>query len=353
MKIKATYRKYLLQFILPAGTSRGTYTEKSTWYLFLSDKENPGIIGVGECNILKDLSIDDVDNYEGEIQRICNEINASDFDLQDPLYTLPSIRFGLDTALLDLEQGGTKDLFPGSFTKGETGISTNGLIWMGSVEFMERQIAQKIASGFRCIKMKIGATDWESERRILSNIRKQYSASELTLRVDANGAYTDKTVYPILNDLARLDVHSIEQPIPAGNRKLMAQLCNSSPVPIALDEELIGISTRAQKTELVEYIKPQYLILKPALIGGFRAAEEWITLAEKQNIQWWATSALESNIGLNAISQWVATKINSLPQGLGLGSLYQNNIPSPLTLVKDKMYYLSDTNWDLKNITDA
>ena len=351
MKIKATYRKYLLQFILPAGTSRGTYTVKPTWYLFLSDKENPGITGIGECNILKDLSIDDVENYEDKIQRICNEINASDFDFQDPLYALPSIRFGLDMALKDLKQGGTKELFPGSFTKGETGISTNGLIWMGSIEFMEQQITKKIAAGFRCIKMKIGATDWESERSILSNIRKQYSATELTLRVDANGAYTEKTVYPVLEDLARLEIHSIEQPIRAGNWKLMAQLCNSSPVPIALDEELIGISTPAQKTKLAEYVKPQYLILKPALIGGFRAAEEWITLAEKQNIKWWATSALESNIGLNAISQWVATKNTSLPQGLGLGSLYQNNIPSPLTLVKDKMYYLTDNCWDLKNIS--
>lgn len=352
MKIKATYRKYLLQFILPAGTSRGVYTVKPTWYLFLSDKENRGITGVGECNILKDLSIDDVDNYEDEIQRICNEINAGDFDFQDPLYTLPSIRFGLDTALIDLEQGGTKVLFPGFFTRGDAGISTNGLIWMGSVEFMEMQITQKIAAGFRCIKIKIGATDWESERRIISNIRKQYPASELTLRVDANGAFTEKTVYGILEDLSRLDIHSIEQPIASGNWKLMAQLCTSSPVPIALDEELIGISTPIQKKELAEYIKPQYFILKPALIGGFRAADEWIKIADTLNIQWWATSALESNIGLNAISQWVATKNISLPQGLGLGSLYQNNIPSPLTLVKDKMYYLSHKCWDMKNITD-
>ncbi|MDA3928663.1 MAG: o-succinylbenzoate synthase [Prolixibacteraceae bacterium] len=342
MKLKATYHKHTLQFLQPAGTSRGTYTTKDSWFIFLTDDERTGI---GECSILRDLSIDDRPDFEEKLNKVCTEINAGTFKFDEPLFDFPAIQFGLETALLDLKYEGNKIIFPSKFTEGENGIPTNGLIWMGDKKYMREQIAQKLTLGFSCIKLKIGAIDWKSERQLIADMRKQFSSKELTIRVDANGAYTPLQATEVLHELAQLQVHSIEQPIKAGQWDQMAKLCESSPIPIALDEELIGIFSLEKKHELLKIIKPNYLILKPGLLGGFKASDEWITLSEKMNIGWWATSALESNIGLNSISQWVFTKNISLPQGLGTGMLFSNNIDSPLKLKGEKLYYNVNKNW--------
>ena len=343
MTVKASYRKHTLQFIRPAGTSRGTYLTKESWFLSLSDGKKTGI---GECSLLKELSIDDRPDFEEKLSQVCEEIDNGTFDFSQKLADFPALKFGLETALLDLQNGGQKILFPSLFTEGKAGIPTNGLIWMGDKTYMREQIAQKLEKGFSCIKLKIGAIDWPTEHEIIAEMRKRFPPSELTIRVDANGAYTPQQAEKVLAELAKLNVHSIEQPIKAGQPNEMAKLCASSPIPIALDEELIGINTTEQKINLIEKINPQFLILKPSLLGGFQASDEWISIAEKQGIGWWATSALESNIGLNAISQWIFTKKPTLPQGLGTGMLYSNNINSPLILIKDTMYYNTSKSWN-------
>jgi len=344
MQLKATYRKHSLQFLHPAGTSRGVYTTKDSWFLFLTDGEKTGI---GECSILKGLSIDDRPDFEFKLTKICDQINQDNFNFENHLHEFPSIQFGLETALLDLKNGGRHILYPSEFTEGKTGIITNGLIWMGDKTSMRLQIAEKLEKGFSCIKLKIGAIDWGTEKEIIAEIRRQFNAKELTIRVDANGAFTFHQAKTVLSELAEMQVHSIEQPIKAGNWDEMAKLCSSTPIPIALDEELIGIFPSEKKRELLQTIKPQYLIIKPSLLGGFNASEEWISLAGELNIGWWATSALESNIGLNAISQWVFTKNRDLPQGLGTGMLYSNNIDSPLALVGEKLFYDPGKKWEL------
>lgn len=342
--MRAKFYKHTLQFIRPAGTSRGTYTSKDSWFIILSENEKTGI---GECSILRDLSIDDRPDFEEKLSSVCEQINLESFDFDIPLFEFPAIQFGLETALLDLKNGGEHVPFPSLFTKGEKGIPTNGLIWMGNKKYMSEQIAQKLKHGFSCIKLKIGAIDWESERQLIAEMRKQFSASELTIRVDANGAYTFEQATEVLSELAEMQVHSIEQPIKAEQWDEMAKLCANTPTPIALDEELIGIYPESKKVELLKIIKPQYLILKPGLLGGFKACDEWITLAEKNSIGWWATSALESNIGLNAISQWVFTKNVSMHQGLGTGMLFSNNIDSPLRLKGEKLYYDPLKKWEI------
>ncbi|HKK67735.1 MAG TPA: o-succinylbenzoate synthase, partial [Bacteroidales bacterium] len=261
-------------------------------------------------------------------------------------HEFPAIQFGLETALADLQSVGKHILFPSEFTRGEKGIPTNGLIWMGDKKYMREQIDQKLEAGFSCIKLKIGSLDWSSEYAMINDMREQFNASELTIRVDANGAYSFDEALKVLNDLAKLEVHSIEQPIKAGGWKQMAALCQHSPLPIALDEELIGIHLHTQKIELLETIKPHYLILKPGLLGGFKSCNEWINLAKKHDTGWWATSALESNVGLNAIAQWVFTKHMQTQQGLGTGMLFSNNIDSPLTLVNEKLFYYPHKTWE-------
>jgi len=344
MKLKASYRKHTLQFLRPAGTSRGVYTTKDSWFFFLTDGE---ITGIGECSLLKGLSIDDRPDFEQKMIEICEQINLGIFDFDQPLSEFPSIKFGLETALLDFKNGGGHILFPSKFTEGKTGITTNGLIWMGNKTSMQQQIAEKMEKGFSCIKLKIGAIGWESEKEVIAEMRRQFSAKELTIRVDANGAFNFQQAKTVLSELAEMQVHSIEQPIKAGNWEEMSKLCSSTPTPIALDEELIGIYPFEKKRELLQAIKPQYLILKPGLLGGFAASDEWISLALEMNIGWWATSALESNIGLSAISQWVFPKKANLPQGLGTGMLYSNNVDSPLTLVGEKLFYDVDKKWNL------
>jgi o-succinylbenzoate synthase len=344
MKLTARYSKHTLQFLRPAGTSRGEYTTKDSWFIFISDGEKTGI---GECSLLKELSIDDCPDFEEKLAGVCDQINNDIYKFDQLLYEFPAIQFGLETALLDFHNGGNHILFPAEFTEGREGIVTNGLIWMGDKNYLRQQIAEKIEKGFSCIKLKIGAIEWPTERELIAEMRRQFSASELIIRVDANGAFSPVQAMKILSELEKLKVHSIEQPIKAGYWDEMANLCAVTPVPIALDEELIGILPKEKKRKLLKKIKPQYLILKPGLLGGFRTSDEWISLAEEEGIGWWATSALESNIGLNAIAQWTFTKKNPLPQGLGTGMLFSNNIESPLILAGEKLFYDTSKSWGL------
>jgi len=333
--MKASFKKYTLKFKQASGTSRGVYTTRDTWFISLSDGTNTGI---GECAPLPDLSIESLTKMSSKLLQVCEEIGYFS-SFPDELNAWPSIQFGLETALVDLKNGGNQILFPSSFTGGEEGIPINGLIWMGTPEFMKQQIRAKLDAGFRCIKLKIGSLDFKTEFELLKGIRKEFSADEITLRVDANGAYSFKMAQEHLKRLADLQIHSIEQPIEAGQWNEMAELCRQSPVPIGLDEELIGISGRIEMQKLLETIQPAYLILKPSLHGGFSGCEKWIEMAEKYNSGWWITSALESNIGLNAIAQWTF-QLNPIgEQGLGTGQLFTNNIPSPLEIEGDHLWF--------------
>lgn len=291
------------------------------------EEECPEVVGLGECALFRGLSADDRPGYEAKLQEVCRNIDRID---EVDLSEWSSIRFGVEMALADLRNGGRRIYFPSSFTHGEQAIEINGLVWMGDRDTMQRSIREKLDAGFHCIKLKIGAIDFEAELSLLRDIRQQFSAREVELRVDANGAFTPETAVERLEALSRFDLHSIEQPIRAGQWQQMARLCRISPIPIALDEELIGINHSAQKQALLEEINPQYIILKPALCGGFSGAAEWIRLAGERCIGWWVTSALESNIGLTALAQWTATLGNPMPQGLGTGQLYTNNLPSSL-----------------------
>lgn len=328
--IKASYFPYQLEFKKPSGTSRGILTYKKIWIVKLWNEENPEVFGLGECNPLVGLSIDDRDDFEEELKKICENIN--DFiDVES--YEFPSIRFAIETAHKDLMNGGKRILFDNEFSRGEKGIVINGLVWMGSKEEMSQQIAEKIEQGFKCIKLKIGAIDFETELALLKSIRDQYSESDIEIRVDANGAFTAHDALKKLEHLAKFKLHSIEQPIKQGQVEVMAKLCKVTPLAIALDEELIIHQRKDEKEILLKEIQPQYIILKPSLVGGWKASEEWIASAEKLNINWWITSALESNIGLNAIAQWTAELKTKTPQGLGTGGLYTNNFDSKLKII--------------------
>lgn len=330
----AEYFKYLLEFKRPSGTSRGVLLEKETFILEISEN---GKKGIGECAVFRGLSCDDRPDYEKKLQWLCKNIQKESVFLKEELKEFPSIWFGYEQALLNLQNGA--DLyFPSEFTQGIKPIIINGLIWMGDINYMEEQIQDKLEKGFHCIKLKIG-TDWKSEHEILQKLRQKFSKEKLELRVDANGGFTKEEAKVVLQQLADLNIHSIEQPVKAGNWNDMAELCAETPTPIALDEELIGIINLNEKINLLDTIKPQYIILKPALIGGFSGSEEWIFLAVQQNIGWWITSALESNIGLNAIAQYTFTKNNQMPQGLGTGSLFTNNFKSSLKLNGEKLFY--------------
>ncbi len=331
--MKARYSKKTFHFKRPSGTSRGILTEKHAWFLEVWHEEQPEIVGIGECSIIPGLSPDFVDfeSYERKLTEVCD-------DLSIDLTNWPSIQFGLETALLDLKNGGKGVIFENGFVEGKRHIPINGLIWMGDADFMQEQIEAKLSEGFTTIKLKIGAIDFQAEIELLTSIRKRYSKDEITLRVDANGAFSLHEAEEKLSALAKLDIHSIEQPIKQGQWEEMHKLCQSTPLPIALDEELIGINTTAEKIALLDTIQPQYIILKPSLHGGIVGTKEWIELAEDRNIPWWITSALESNIGLNAICQLTAEYDNNLPQGLGTGSLYTDNIPSGLSVLDGKIF---------------
>ena len=334
MDLKAKFHKKTFNFKRPSGTSRGVLTEKHSWFIELWDSNNPDVIGIGECSVIPGLSPDYADafTYETKIKSVCN-------DLEQDLSDWPSIKFGVETAFLDMQNGGKRILFDNKFSQSKTGIKINGLIWMGDEEFLQAQVKEKLQLGFTTIKMKIGALEFDKELRILDSIRKKYSAKEITLRVDANGAFSLDEAIKKLTLLSELDVHSIEQPIRAGQWNNMRILCRETPLPIALDEELIGINTKEKKIELLNTIKPQFIIIKPSLHGGISGSKEWIEIANNSEIQWWMTSALESNIGLNAICQLAAEFDNSLPQGLGTGSLYTENIKSNLVVQNGSIYF--------------
>ncbi len=341
--IKARYQKYELHFKQPAGTSRGVLKTRTVWYLFL---ETNGVTGLGECAPLQGLSIETPEQVEMQLEKICADpepfINNIDL-LQD----LPSLKFALESALLDLRNGGKRELFPSPFTHGEAGIPINGLIWMNEIGNMQDQIEEKLAAGFRCIKLKIGAKDFDQELELLKAIRELFSSDEIILGVDANGAFDKDSANEKLKRLAGLQLHSIEQPIRAGQWKEMAELCKTTPLPIALDEELIGINNREQKIQLLNTITPQFLVLKPSLHGGISGCDEWIELANELNIGWWITSYLESNIGLNAIAQWAFTKNTTMHQGLGTGQLFTNNIESPLEIHGEKLWINTTKSFEM------
>lgn len=348
--INARYTKYSLHFRTPAGTSRGTLLSKDSWFILVNDDMHPQITGIGECSILKGLSMDDRPDIKDMLKLIC----AAPLEIWErrdsALAEWPALRSGLEMALLDLKNGGQQLLFPSAFTQSLKSIPINGLVWMGQPDYMLQQIDEKINSGFRVIKMKIGAIDFNEELHLLSYIRNHYNKSAIEIRVDANGAFAPEEAPDKLNQLARFDIHSIEQPIKAGQFAIMAELCRQSPIPIALDEELIGIPSHHQAKALLQTIHPQYIILKPSLLGGFEASEKWIKLADDLGIGWWVTSALESNIGLNAIAQWTATLNSSMPQGLGTGSLFTNNIPAPLKIKNGALHAESSISWDVSAI---
>lgn len=328
----AKYYQYILNFKRPGGTSRGILHTKETFILEVFENDRKGI---GECGLFRGLSYDDVPEYEEKLKWLCENINEDYEFLKEELRHFPSIWFGYEQALLNLKNG-SNIYFPSNFTEGNASIKINGLIWMGSTEFMEEQIEEKLKLGFDCIKLKIG-TDWNSEKKILKELREKFPAEKLELRVDANGAFSFEEAKEVLKELSDLKIHSIEQPIKAGNTEQMKLLCAETATPIALDEELIGVVNASEKIKLLETIKPQYIILKPSLVGGFSGCDEWISAAENFGIDWWITSALESNIGLNAIAQYTFTKGNPLPQGLGTGSLFTNNFESSLLLTGDQL----------------
>ncbi|MBL4861818.1 MAG: o-succinylbenzoate synthase [Crocinitomicaceae bacterium] len=335
-KLLAKYSKKTFHFKRPSGTSRGVLTEKHSWFIEVWDPTNPSIVGTGECSVIPGLSPDfkDVQEYTAKLEETCRDLTL---DLTD----WPSIKFGVETALLDLQSGAKGLIFENDFYYGKRKILINGLIWMGDEDFMKKQIDEKLDAGFTTIKMKIGAIGFDAELALLKSIREDYSAEDITLRVDANGAFPVNNALEMLKRLAELDIHSIEQPIKAGQWEEMARLCKSTPLPIALDEELIGVNTSSDKAALLDTIQPQFIILKPSLHGGISGSKEWIELAEKRNIPWWMTSALESNIGLNAICQFNAEYNNDLPQGLGTGSLYTDNIESNLVVKTGSIFYSS------------
>lgn len=341
--MKATYKQHILNFKVPSGTSRGVLKTKETWYIII---ENEGKRGIGECGILRGLSADDRPDYEAQLQHTCNNIEKG----LDVLYTenveFPSIQIGLEIVFKSLEANSTFELFPSNFTKGNATIPINGLIWMGDKAFMNQQIKQKIANGFDCIKMKIGAIDFQTELEVLKGIRQNFSESDIEIRVDANGAFSIDSALEKLKRLSDFKLHSIEQPIKPNQWEEMAKICEKTPLPIALDEELIGVFNDDRKQQLLNTINPQYIILKPSFIGGFKGSDTWITLAEKQNIGWWITSALESNVGLNGIAQYTYLKEVTMPQGLGTGSLFTNNISSPLIVKNGTLQYDRNLNWD-------
>lgn len=348
--LQLIYKKYNLNFKLPAGTSRGTFKIKPSWFLILKDNENPNRISIGECGLLPGLSMDDKPNYENKIIQVVNNINSSqDLNTNLDLKNWPSIRFGLEMLKKDYYAIEEKIMFNNDFTNQKYSIPINGLIWMGEKKFMFEQIKNKIEEGWYCIKMKIGAIDFDEEISLIKYIRNQFKSNELELRVDANGAFSTTDALTKLKILSEFDLHSIEQPIKAGLVEDMAELCSLSPLNIALDEDLIGINDYSEKYKLLKTIKPKYIILKPSLTGGWKASEEWINIAENLNISYWATSALESNIGLNAIAQWTATLDKHIVHGLGTGKLYTNNIESPLE-VKNGFLKYSEKKWDFSNI---
>ncbi len=353
VNLEFSYLKRTLQFRFEAGTSRGVMRTRDVYWIKVHRKGDLDQVGWGEAAPLAGLSPDFGPNFEADLASFLHQASARTWDLEEESclqqvrelvpFSLPSIRFGLETALLDLVYGGRKRILANAFFDQGTPITINGLIWMGTKEFMLQQIHQKLGEGYSCLKMKIGAIDFDQELELLQFIRQQKNSNELTLRVDANGAFSVQEALSKLEQLQDCDLHSIEQPIRVGQWEAMRELAKQSPIPIALDEELIG---RSNKEEVLSFIQPQFIILKPSLVGGILETREWIRLAEEMGIGWWMTSALESSIGLNAISQLTSTYLPSLPQGLGTGKLYHNNLESPLLVQAGEIQYQQDGTWE-------
>lgn len=350
MAIRARFFKKTFHFNFRARTSRGLMQDKASWFVILED-QTTHLSGIGECGPLPGLSADYRPDYEETLAQIVAAVNTAGIALDDPeqlLRIVPpeyaSMIFGFETALLDLSNGGKRVLFDNGFIRGEP-IPINGLIWMGDLDFTLEQINKKIADGFTCIKIKVGGLDFERECDILDYVRKKYFRSDITIRLDANGAFkVDDALYK-LDELKKFRIHSIEQPLKAGLPE-MEELCRKSPIPIAFDEELIGITDRESKKRLLETLKPRFIVLKPSLHGGIRGCQTWISIARSMNIGWWITSALESAVGLNAICQFTANYDVSIPQGLGTGAIYEDNFQSPLTASNGHITYNPGGHWD-------
>jgi o-succinylbenzoate synthase len=338
--MKAHFKKHTLIFKNPSGTSRGVLLKKDSWFLILSKDRKSGI---GECSILKGLSYDDHPDFEKTLAMLCNQITRGETLLD--LTSWPAIKMGYEMALLSLKGIHSYELFPSFFTKGSKSIPINGLVWMGSYDFMKQQIDALLSKGFNCIKIKIGALDFDEELRLIAQLRKRYDAKTISIRVDANGAFLFSEALSKLQKLSAFRLHSIEQPIATKQWENMAFLCKKTPIPIALDEELIGVFSKALQIQMLDQICPQYLVFKPTLLGGFSTTLQWLSLAKEKGIDWWITSALESNIGLNAIAQFTFLKNISIPQGLGTGSLFTNNIESPLVIKKGCLWTDNSISW--------
>ena len=335
--MKIDIEERTLHFKQPAGTSRGVYLTRRSHFIHLTGDD--GKVGIGECAPLPNLSCDDIQDYAAVLKSVCDKyVREGEIDYIG-LRRFPSMLFGLETAVLNQRNG--LRLFDTAFSRGETGITINGLVWMGSYEEMLARMEEKMAMGFRCIKLKIGAIDFDHELDLIKRIRGRFSRKDIELRVDANGGFSFAEAPRRLEQLAEYDLHSIEQPIKAGRWDDMAELCASSPLPIALDEELIGLNSPEEKRAMLSTVRPAYIVLKPSLHGGMRGCEEWIALAREMNIGSWITSALESNIGLNAVAQF-ASKVYgdsiSMPQGLGTGQLFTDNISMPLVVKGDQLW---------------
>lgn len=342
---KITITSKLLHFLQPAGTSRGVYNTRLSFYLKLTSDEQPNVVGVGECATLPDLSCDAMppNEYERKLRTFCDEYERTGVIDYEAMRAYPSMLFGLETAVAQFNAKGSLNFFDTPFGRGEEGIPINGLVWMGTFEEMFERLEAKLKAGFRCIKIKIGAIDFDRELQLIRHIRSTFSRNNIELRVDANGGFTPKEALSRMEALVQYDIHSIEQPIKQHQWMEMARLCAATPLPIGLDEELIGVNERQKKIELLDTIRPQYIVLKPSLHGGMAGTEEWIQLARERNIGSWITSALESNVGLNAIAQLTAsiygTNIRHA-QGLGTGQLFADNIEMPLKVLVDKLWIM-------------
>ena len=352
--LRLIYSRRTLRFNFPARTSRSALTEHIVWYLLLAEDHETGPCGVGEAAPLAGLSPDFGPTFESEIQALCGRFNAArlhSFTAEQALEFvgphLPSLLFALETAALDFGRGGRHQLYDNAFSRGEDFLPINGLVWMGDAGFMRAQIRDKLAAGYSCLKLKIGSLDFATELELLAEIRAAAGPEKLMLRVDANGAFAPADALVKLKALAAFELHSIEQPIGAGQGGAMRRLCQQSPVPVGLDEELIGVSDAAVQEALLVEIQPAYLILKPTLLGGHSATRRWIALAEKHGVGWWITSALESNIGLNAVAQLTAEyDVGGFAQGLGTGQLYENNVESPLEAAAGELRYDPAGTWE-------
>lgn len=356
MAFRASFSKRIFRFHFDARTSRGLLREKPSWFIKVWDEADRSVFGLGECSPVPKLSPDDVPDLEVVVDRVAGNITGMERYSASGLERIaenlvppgfPSVRFAVETALLDLLNGGQRIVFMNDFTKKNKAIAINGLIWMGDTDLMLQQATLRIEEGHRCIKMKVGGLNFEKECDILHYIRKKYFREDITIRLDANGAFKPADALLKLHELARYDIHSIEQPVRSGLSE-MAEICRKSPIPVALDEELIGVGNETEKRKMLTTLKPAYIVLKPTLHGGFAGCDEWARVAQKESVGYWITSALESNVGLNAICQYAANFDIDIPQGLGTGTIYEDNIPSPLRTKNGNISLVRGKEWDLE-----